>query len=112
MQMGSLRRHGARAAVGMALGTGIIAATVVPRLSGSTAPEAATVSAARAQAMRTASCAHRLLKDWSDGRIDGSYPISCYRQAIAKLPADLLVYSTAEEDIRQALSERIARSGR
>jgi hypothetical protein len=48
-----------------------------------------------------------VLKDWTDGRIDGTYPIRCYREAIRNLPTDLLVYSSAEEDIRQALSERI-----
>jgi len=102
------RHRSARAAVAIAVGAGVVAATVAPRLSAPTAPEAATVSAARVQAAKVANCAHRLLKDWNDGRIDGSYPITCYRQAIEKLPADLLVYSSAEDDIRQALSERIA----
>jgi hypothetical protein len=94
------------------VGAGIVAALLVARLSGTTSPEAATVSATRAKAVTTAGCAHRLLKDWSDGSIDRSYPIVCYRRAIEKLPADLLVYSSAEEDIKQALSERIARGGR
>jgi hypothetical protein len=102
----------ARAAVTIAVGAGIVAATVVPRLSPPGAPEAATVSPARAQAAKVAKCAHWLLKDWSDGRIDGSYPITCYRQAIEKLPADLLVYSSAEQDIKQALSERIVQGSR
>ena len=106
------RHLSARLGVTIAVSAGIVAAAVVPRLSGPTATEAATGDAVHAGAARLANCAHRLLKDWSDGRIDGSYPIVCYRQAIEKLPADLLVYSSAEEDIKQALSERIARGRR
>jgi hypothetical protein len=52
-------------------------------------------------------CAAGLLKDWSDGRIDGVYPIACYRSALKSLPTDLEVYSTAPDDIAQALSQRI-----
>ena len=44
------------------------------------------------------SCASRLLADWRDGRIDGTYPVSCYRQALAHLPEDVRVYSTAQQD--------------
>jgi hypothetical protein len=55
-------------------------------------------------------CAKRLLGDWADGRIDGSYPVTCYRVALKTLPADLEVYSSASEDISQALSQRIVQS--
>ena len=55
------------------------------------------------------SCAARLIHDWSDGRIDGFYAVGCYRAALHSLPADLRVYSSAPEDIRQALSARIVR---
>ena len=54
------------------------------------------------------SCTSRLLTDWSDGRIDGTYPIGCYRSALRTLPADLRIYSSAPDDIAQALSRRIA----
>jgi hypothetical protein len=55
-------------------------------------------------------CAKRLLADWADGRIDGSYPVACYRVALKTLPADLEVYSSASEDISQALSQRIVQA--
>ena len=50
------------------------------------------------------SCAARLIQDWRDGRIDGTYPIACYRKAARSLPTDLQVYSSAPDDIRQALA--------
>jgi hypothetical protein len=53
-------------------------------------------------------CASRLLADWKDGRIDGTYPVPCYRQALAKLPEDLRVYSTAHGDITRALQARLS----
>jgi hypothetical protein len=52
-------------------------------------------------------CASRLLADWEDGRIDQIYPVSCYRQALADLPEDVRVYSTAQADITRALQARI-----
>jgi hypothetical protein len=55
-------------------------------------------------------CAGRLLQDWGDGRIDGIYPVSCYRAALRSLPADLEIYSSAHDDIAHALSERIVLS--
>ena len=67
-------------------------------------------TAATATPARTPTCETRLLRDWSDGRIDGIYPVSCYRAALRSLPADLEVYSSAHDDIAQALSERIVLS--
>jgi hypothetical protein len=55
----------------------------------------------------TPSCASRLLADWRDGRIDGTYPVPCYRQALAHLPEDVRVYSTAQADITRALQARL-----
>jgi hypothetical protein len=55
-------------------------------------------------------CQTRLLRDWGDGRIDGTYPLACYRAALRSLPADLKVYSSAPDDIAQALSQRIVQS--
>jgi hypothetical protein len=63
-----------------------------------------------AQASVGTACTTRLLADWSDGRIDGTYPIRCYRAALRSLPADLQVYSSASDDIAQALSQRIVQS--
>jgi len=67
-------------------------------------------AAAHPASPATASCQSRLLRDWSDGRIDGVYPLSCYRAALRSLPADLKVYSSAPDDIAQALSQRIVQS--
>jgi hypothetical protein len=57
----------------------------------------------------SAACSTRLIHDWSDGAIDRTYPIRCYRSALASLPADLRIYSSAPEDIAHALSSRLAR---
>lgn len=53
------------------------------------------------------SCGTRLLDDWRDGRIDQTYPVACYRQALAHLPEDVRVYSTAHADITRALQARL-----
>ncbi|MEP6911069.1 MAG: hypothetical protein ABI896_11655 [Actinomycetota bacterium] len=52
------------------------------------------------------SCASVLLEDWRDGRIGGTYPVSCYQTALAQLPEDLRIYSSAETDIKRALLAR------
>ena len=52
-------------------------------------------------------CGSSVLGDWRDGRIDGTYPVACYRQALAGLPEDVRVYSSAQDDITRALQARI-----
>jgi hypothetical protein len=52
-------------------------------------------------------CGTTLLRDWSDGRIDGVYPVRCYRLALANMPEDVRIYSTAESDIKRALQARV-----
>jgi hypothetical protein len=72
-----------------------------------------TTKAAKAVASQTLArspCAKVLLRDWADGRIDGTYPLACYRIALKSLPTDLQVYSSAPEDISQALQQRIVQS--
>jgi cobalamin biosynthesis Mg chelatase CobN len=57
------------------------------------------------------SCADAVIADWyDDGRISKIYPLACYRQAIAKLPPDILDYSNAKEEIGRALA--FARQGK
>ncbi len=51
-------------------------------------------------------CASSLFSDWRDGRIDGTYSVKCYRTALAQLPEDLRIYSSAESDITRALLAR------
>jgi hypothetical protein len=53
------------------------------------------------------SCGKALLKDWSDGRIDRVYPVRCYRLALASMPEDMRIYSTAQSDIQRALQARV-----
>ena len=55
----------------------------------------------------TTSCASRVLSDWRDGRMDNTYPVRCYRQALANLPEDVRVYSSAQADITRALQARL-----
>ena len=51
------------------------------------------------------SCADQVIADWyDDGRVGKIYPLECYRQAIAKLPPDVLDYSNAKEEIGRALA--------
>jgi hypothetical protein len=57
-------------------------------------------------------CSSRLIADWQDGRIDRTYPVPCYRQALAKLPEDVRVYSTATSDITRALHARLSSSSK
>jgi hypothetical protein len=54
------------------------------------------------------SCGSRLIDDWRDGRIDNTYAVACYRQALAHLPEDVRVYSSAQADITRALQARLA----
>ena len=62
-------------------------------------------------AAATPDCASRLLADWRDGRMDRVYPVDCYREALASLPEDLRIYSSAETDITRALQARVRTEG-
>jgi hypothetical protein len=48
-------------------------------------------------------CWKTLLNDWYDGRIDNTYPLHCYKDTLAHLPADVQTYSSARDDILRAL---------
>jgi hypothetical protein len=51
-----------------------------------------------------ATCWKELVNDyWADNRVDSTYPISCYREAMEKLPRDVQEYSDAQDDLRRAL---------
>src|SRR5262249_1043243 len=56
-------------------------------------------------------CWKTLLNDWYDGRIDGTYPVSCYNAAINHLPEDLQDYSQARSDLSRALENAILAMG-
>ena len=63
------------------------------------------VSAGPAAAAK--SCGEKVIDDWFDGRIDGTYPLHCYDDAIEQLPRDVRDYSSAKEDIERALQARL-----
>lgn len=52
-------------------------------------------------------CWRALINDWYDGRIDETYPTSCYTDAIQHLPTDVDAYSSARDDIQRALLARL-----
>jgi hypothetical protein len=57
-------------------------------------------------------CRDRVYNDWyADGKIATTYPLSCYRSALAHLngSADLTVYSSLGDDIRLALAAAVRR---
>jgi hypothetical protein len=54
-------------------------------------------------------CWKTLLNDWYDGRIDATYPVHCYNDALHHLPADVRTYSSAHDDILRALQSAKAR---
>lgn len=67
---------------------------------------AASLAAAQpADASATDACAQRVIRDWyAGGRVDGVYPLRCYRAAIRALPEDVLQYSEARNEIERALA--------
>jgi hypothetical protein len=59
--------------------------------------------AAAGPSLAASSCADKVIDDWYDGRIDGTYALPCYDDAIEQLPRDLRDYSSASDDIKRAL---------
>jgi hypothetical protein len=62
-----------------------------------------------ATAQASTPCWKALLNDWYDGRIDNTYPVHCYREALKHLPSDVQTYSSAHDDILRALQSAIAK---
>jgi hypothetical protein len=70
----------------------------------------ACTAAAAGPARATASkCAQAVVDDWSRDGLDHTYAAHCYREALAALPEDIRIYSSAPDDIGQALAARVAR---
>ena len=78
----------------------------LPRALACLAVVAASLTAALpAEASSTDACAQRVIRDWYDGgRVDGVYPLRCYRAAIRALPEDVVQYSDARLEIERALA--------
>lgn len=70
------------------------------------AAAAATFGVATAQASK---CSDALIHDWYvDGRIDNTYQVHCYREALKEIPEDQIVYGTLRDDLTRALENVIA----
>jgi len=66
------------------------------------AAAAATLGVSTAQA---SACSSALIRDWYvDGRIDNTYPVHCYREALKDIPEDQIVYGTLRDDLTRALA--------
>ena len=65
-----------------------------------------------AQARSMSSCSKALIHDWYvDGRIDKTYPVHCYREALKKIPEDQIIYGTLRQDLTRALQATIRQHG-
>ena len=51
-------------------------------------------------------CWRTVIQDWYDGKIDGNYSASCYREALKNAPDDLRMYSDLPEDLDRALQTK------
>ena len=66
------------------------------------------VLVATAPASAAPSCGRQVIDDWyDDGRVDGTYALHCYDDAIEILPRDVRDYSSAKEDIERALQAKL-----
>jgi hypothetical protein len=62
-----------------------------------------------AQARSLSVCSKALVHDWLvDGRVDRTYPVHCYREALKSIPEDQLVYGTLRDDLNRALQNTIS----
>ena len=51
-------------------------------------------------------CGEKVINDWAeDFRVDGTYALHCYDDAIEALPRDVRDYSSAKEDIERAMQK-------
>ncbi|MGZ4354158.1 MAG: hypothetical protein ACXVZL_03935 [Gaiellaceae bacterium] len=78
----------------------VVACLGLLALTAATAPAAS----AKSSAGKAAPCWKKLITDWYDGRIDHSYPVHCYRDALKHLPQDVRTYSDAYDVISRALA--------
>jgi hypothetical protein len=69
-----------------------------------------TAQPAQARSLSTGSSA--LIHAWLvDGRVDKTYPVHCYREALKSVPEDQAVYGTLREDLTRALQSTIRQHG-
>jgi hypothetical protein len=62
----------------------------------------------KAEARSSSVCSKALIHDWYvDGRVDKTYPVHCYREALKDIPEDQLIYGTLRDDLNRALQSVI-----
>ena len=65
-----------------------------------------------AQARSMSTCSKALIHDWYvDGRVDKTYPVHCYREALKQIPEDQIIYGTLRQDLTRALQSAIRQHG-
>src|SRR5258705_10275905 len=73
---------------------------------------AALGTAQPAQARSMSTCSKAMIHDWYvDGRVDKTYPVHCYREALKQIPEDQIIYGTLREDLNRALQATIRQHG-
>jgi hypothetical protein len=64
------------------------------------------------QAQAAKPCWERVIDDWlADGRIDGSYNVKCYQQALQNVQEDLRDYSNVTDVIQAAMQDALRKPG-
>jgi hypothetical protein len=59
------------------------------------------------QASAATPCWRTLVNDWYDGRIDNTYPVHCYTEALHHIPPTDEAYFSVRDDIKRALAAAI-----
>lgn len=73
---------------------------------------AALGTAQPAQARSMSTCSKALIHDWYvDGRVDNTYPVHCYREALKNIPEDQIIYGSLRQDLTRALQSAIRQHG-
>ena|SRR5213080_1684867 len=66
----------------------------------------------KAEARTFSTCSDALIHDWYvDGRVDKTYPVHCYREALKNIPEDQAIYGTLRQDLTRALQSTIRQHG-
>jgi hypothetical protein len=64
------------------------------------------------QAAAAKPCWERVIDDWlADGRIDGTYSVKCYQQALKNVQEDLRDYSNVTDVIQAAMQDALRSKG-
>jgi hypothetical protein len=79
-----------------------------PLLSIATLAAALALGTAAPAAASGTPCWKVVVSDWyADGRIDNTYPLHCYQDALHHLPPDVKAYADASDEIQRAMQAAI-----